>query len=345
MHSEGFTIDTTDGKSDSNDPEALVRKRLLRRIRTAPALTAKTAGSRKKLGTVKKEAETALRSASWSMSVVSQAFLGLLLYLAAGVTIYTWMEEDFSSMSPSTHHHVIDAIYFCIVTMCTIGYGDIVPRTPLAKLFSCAFVLVGFGFIDILLSGMVSYVLDKQEALLLNSVALGHHEVARSYLVDMKKGRMRIRSKVVLAFGVVVMCIGVGAVVMHFLESLCWLDSFYLSCMSVTTVGYGDLAFKTAPGRLFASVWLLVSTLAVARSVIFLAEAQIEKRHRLLAKLVLEKEMTLGDLVAADLDNDGCVRYWCVYNVHGSMLTPLFLSGIPSSSSDFGAFSSICASI
>ncbi|KAI5079761.1 hypothetical protein GOP47_0005766 [Adiantum capillus-veneris] len=273
-------------------------KRLLHRARTAPALTGRIAGKDNK------PRSTRGLSALPTLSVVSQAFIGLLLYLAVGVLIYSWKEDEFSG---STTHYIIDALYFCIVTMCTIGYGDITPTTPAAKLFSCAFVLVGFGFIDILLSGMVSYVLDKQETLLLSAVAAGHHETAENYLVDIKKGRMRIRSKVTLAFGVVVMCIGVGTLVMHYLESLGWLDAFYLSCMSVTTVGYGDHAFTTMAGRVFASVWLLVSTLAVARSFLYLAEARIDKRHRLIAKLVLEKEMTIADLLAADLDNDGCV--------------------------------------
>ena len=48
---------------------------------------------------------------------------------------------------------------------------------------------------------------------------------------------------VALALGVVVVCIGVGVTVMHFVESLGWLDSLYLSVMSVTTVGYRDRAF------------------------------------------------------------------------------------------------------
>ncbi|KAI5075520.1 hypothetical protein GOP47_0009596 [Adiantum capillus-veneris] len=240
------------------------------------------------------------------MSVVSQAFIGLMLYLSVGMLIYTLRGQEFSG---ATTNGFFDALYFCIVTMCTIGYGDITPVTPIAKLFSCAFVLVGFGFIDILLSAMVSYVLQKQETLLLNSVAAGPRETAKNYLVDVKKGRMRVRSKVVLAFGVVVMCIGIGTFMMGFLEGLGWLDAFYLSCMSVTTVGYGDHAFKTLSGRVFASVWLLVSTLAVAQSFLYLAEARIDKRHRLIAKWVLEKEMTFADLLAADLDNDGSVRY------------------------------------
>lgn len=293
-HTIAMPLDSPTSKTTMNDHT--FTKRLLHRAKTAPSLTIRS--------DKEKPHTTMGLSVLPTVSVVSQAFIGLLLYLTVGVLIYAWKEDQFSG---STTHYFIDAIYFCIVTMCTIGYGDIIPTTPTAKLFSCAFVLVGFGFIDILLSGMVSYVLDKQETLLLSAVAAGQHETAKNYLVDIKKGRMRIRSKVTLAFGVVVMCIGVGTLVMHFLESLGWLDSFYLSCMSVTTVGYGDHAFKTMAGRLFASVWLLVSTLAVARSFLYLAEARIDKRHRLIAKLVLEKEMTIGDLLAADFDNDGCV--------------------------------------
>ncbi|KAJ0959765.1 hypothetical protein J5N97_000543 [Dioscorea zingiberensis] len=152
--------------------------------------------------------------------------------------------------------------------MCTIGYGDITPNSWSTKLFSIMFVLVGFGFIDILLSGMVSYVLDLQE------------RKKESYIIDVKKGRMRIRMKVGLALGVVVLCIGVGAMVMHYVEKLGWLDSFYLSVMSVTT------------GRIFASIWLLVSTLAVARAFLYLAEARVDKRHRKMAKWVLGQDMT-----------------------------------------------------
>uniref|UniRef100_A0A803MV50 Potassium channel domain-containing protein n=1 Tax=Chenopodium quinoa TaxID=63459 RepID=A0A803MV50_CHEQI len=172
------------------------------------------------------------------------------------------------------------------------------------------FVLVGFGFIDILLSGMVTYVLDLQENYLLRTVKAGKREdQAKSVLVDVKKGRMRIRMKVALALGVVVMCIGVGVGVMHFVEKLGWVDSLYLSVMSVTTVGYGDRAFTSLSGRCFASIWLLVSTLAVARAFLYLAEARIDKRNRLLAKRVLGQDMTVSQFLAADMDNNGFVRY------------------------------------
>ncbi|CAN1847135.1 Two-pore potassium channel 3 [Linum perenne] len=166
----------------------------------------------------------------------------------------------------------------------------------------------GFGFIDILLSGMVSYVLDLQETYLLRNVGGKRGEsTGNKYIIDVKKGRMRIRMKVGLALGVVVLCIGIGVAVMHFIEKLGWVDSLYLSVMSVTTVGYGDRAFGSTSGRIFASMWLLVSTLAVARAFLYLAEARVDKRQRRMAKWVLGHDMTVSEFLAADIDHNGYV--------------------------------------
>nr|VDD55312.1 unnamed protein product [Brassica oleracea] len=241
-----------------------------------------------------------------SRSVVRQAFALLVVYLSLGVFIY-WLNRDHYVVNQT--HPVVDGLYFCIVTMCTIGYGDITPNSVVTKLFSIMFVLVGFGFIDVLLSGMVSYVLDLQESYMLDSAKRREEpDKRRSYIIDVKKGRMRIRLKVGLALGVVVFCIALGVGIMHFIEKIDWLDSFYLSVMSVTTVGYGDRAFMTLPGRLFAAVWLLVSTLAVARAFFYLAEARVDKRNRERAKRVLCETMSVSQFFAADIDNNGCVR-------------------------------------
>lgn len=239
-----------------------------------------------------------------SQSIVRQGVVLLVLYLALGVVIYWFNRHNFTATET---HPIVDALYFCIVTMCTIGYGDITPNSTATKLFSILFVLVGFGFIDILLSGMVSYVLDLQESHMLRAVKGRGEKDGRSYIIDVKKGRMRIRLKVALALGVVVLCIGIGVGVMHFVERLGWLDSFYLSVMSVTTVGYGDHAFKTMHGRIFAAIWLLVSTLAVARAFLYLAEARVDKRHRMMAKWILGQDMTVAEFLAADIDNNGFV--------------------------------------
>ncbi|XP_062005330.1 two-pore potassium channel 5 [Rosa rugosa] len=296
---------SSSSSSSSGPRHAPTRKpTILQRCKTAPAMAVMRDLKPKTAQVPKPQSET-------SSIIIRQAVLLLVMYLSLGVVIYSFNRDKFSGTET---HPVVDALYFCIVTMCTIGYGDIAPETPLAKVFSCVFVLVGFGFIDILLSGVVNYVLDLQENIILTGIQMSHHHHHHhhhhgfsDYIVDVAKGRMRIRLKVGLALGVVVMCIGMGALVLCFLEDLEWVDSIYLSVMSVTTVGYGDKAFKSLPGRLFAAVWLLFSTLAVARAFLYLAEARVDKRHRKIVNWVLHREITVQDLLAADINNHGFI--------------------------------------
>ncbi|XP_021898445.1 two-pore potassium channel 3-like [Carica papaya] len=237
-------------------------------------------------------------------SVVRQAIIGVIVYAIAGVLVYL----SSGSFKGRTTLKPVDALYFTVVTLCTIGYGDIVPDTSFTKIFTCIFILVGFGFVDILLNGLVTYICDKQEAIVLSLADENElNTMVQTYVIDKRKGRMRIRIKVGLALGVVVCCIVTGTIAVHLFENLNWVDSFYLSVTSVTTVGYGDYTFTTLTGRCFAVVWLLVSTLAVARAFLYLAELRIHKRNRRIAKWVLSKKMTIRDFVAADLDHDGSI--------------------------------------
>ncbi|KAG5073025.1 hypothetical protein AAZX31_03G204100 [Glycine max] len=275
------------------------KKKKLSRCKTAPAMVTMRDLKPKTPQLPKPQTSSIIRQGIWLLA----------MYLSIGVAIYSFNRDRFSGIET---HPVVDALYFCIVTMCTIGYGDIAPLTPFTKIFACAFVLVGFGFIDILLSGLVNFVLDLQENMILTGLQMGASDQregfsARNYIVDVAKGRMRIRLKVGLALGVVVLCIGIGGLVLYFVEGLDWVDSIYLSVMSVTTVGYGDRAFKTLPGRLFAAIWLLFSTLMVARAFLYLAEARIDRRHRRMAKKVLHREITVEDLLAADINNTGFI--------------------------------------
>ena len=50
-----------------------------------------------------------------------------------------------------------------------------------------------------------------------------------------------------------------GAFLFSHLEGWTWIQGFYFSTMTVTTVGYGDFVPGTDPGRLVASIYALVT--------------------------------------------------------------------------------------
>ena len=98
-----------------------------------------------------------------------------LVVLLTGVVFYTNVE----------HWTLVNAIYFCVVTLGTVGYGDITPTTDAGKIFTVFYILFGLGVIGGFFATL-GRLIDPQRFL---SLAGGTQEVAkvREELVKMRE--------------------------------------------------------------------------------------------------------------------------------------------------------------
>jgi voltage-gated potassium channel len=65
--------------------------------------------------------------------------------------------------------------------------------------------------------------------------------------------------RIVFALLAVTIAIGLGTVGFHLIEGWSLFDSLYVAAQTVTTVGYGDKSPVTQSGRIFATIFMLVS--------------------------------------------------------------------------------------
>lgn len=63
--------------------------------------------------------------------------------------------------------NAIDAIYFAVVTMSTVGFGDVTPRTPEARLFTLSLIVLGLVVFATSLTAVIGPLIDSRMARLL----------------------------------------------------------------------------------------------------------------------------------------------------------------------------------
>lgn len=81
------------------------------------------------------------------------AFLIVVVLLAVG-TVYYANVEGWS---------YVDSFYFSTITLTTIGFGDFVPQTQAARIFTSIYALFGIGIMLYILSSVIGVFIFKQE--------------------------------------------------------------------------------------------------------------------------------------------------------------------------------------
>lgn len=220
----------------------------------------------------------------------------VLSYIGVGILFYHFVEK----------WPVVDCVYFAMVIITTVGYGDVIPLSETGKAFTIFFAFYGICTIGMALGRLARLFLERQKGIakeatqmLLSNVdsasaaANAQHAVVNpvsekeqslavpvsSSLSKKKNKRSQRRAskwwraifsdsnKAILnALVPIAISIG-GGLIVGAIEGWPVLDCFYYSIITITTVGFGDLSPKSQAARIFAIFYLPLAVVSVAHGI------------------------------------------------------------------------------
>lgn len=86
-------------------------------------------------------------------------------------------------------------------------------------------------------------------------------------------------------FWSVVIILLTGTWFYHAVEGWSWLDAFYFSVITLTTVGYGDFSPQTAVGKIFTVVYIILGLSILSSFILLLADFQRKEPSGLLLRV------------------------------------------------------------
>lgn len=189
-----------------------------------------------------------------------------------------------------------DAVYFSLVTILTVGFGDITPKSTLGRALVIPYVYVGvvlFGFTIASISVSVLeahgqtvyfYRLEHGRLRELSSDRIDQVDDRQAFEIIKEVHRREKRRGTWIRSGAGLLTFAafwlVGALVFSEIESWTYFEAIYFTTFCFVTTGYGDFAPSTAGGRPFFILWAIA---AVPMMTIFISSVADAIQAKLLA--------------------------------------------------------------
>lgn len=196
---------------------------------------------------------------------------------------YTIVFSIWQAVGSVAMKHLIDdlsyggSIYYCTVSMLTVGLGDIVPQSPGARIFALI-----FSFIGVIIMGLIVTTIS-QVVILSAEPSVFWHQIEKERLKLQKKIKHRnrvlsneesfdlmrqlrqmskLRQRIITVVSTVSTYVAfwlLGGMAFSICESWDYFQAIYFCFLCLLTIGYGDYAPVSPFGRAFFVVWAIAA--------------------------------------------------------------------------------------
>jgi len=222
---------------------------------------------------------------------IKRAFCIFIAWFLLGLYMYTsrgWGDK----MEPYT---VVQSCYLMAQIITTVGYGDLTPAQPSGFMFTTMYVLTAVVTFTSLVSVVADAVQKSQEQILKKTVGSigfnnrrknpnnpaplggleprtqGRPEHFRKRLSEKwQTGWLRPDTKAFLMSALLwfaFVLIGTFFFALYGVEEKTLCEAFYMSVITLTTVGFGDKHPVSSSGQIFATFWMLLGVSAYGNMV------------------------------------------------------------------------------
>jgi len=221
---------------------------------------------------VKDEQEEKIDKSNKVKIISTVGTMFVLLFGGAGAIYGIEGKNEEQETGSITEWKYLNCLYFCTVTLTTIGYGDITPKTQGGKAFVVIYALVSLGVMAAAITTIGQIVVyrasqQKNEFFKVSKMFtkklkrlthMGEHEKRRAvkeisemHLKDKKEKWYKWYLRIFGLLLLITMVMFIGAVAFHHFEGWTYADSVYYCFITLLTIGYGDFYPNTDNGKIF----------------------------------------------------------------------------------------------
>ena len=227
---------------------------------------------------------------SVAISIASAGF-ALVSYLGLGSLCFRLLEPSWS---------VIDAVYFCMVTCSTVGYGDLSPSNNSSRWFALLMIMIGIALVFPVVGGALSQLVfapitAKGRVLLDRIIPHRMIDATGDGIADYKVPRnaaFDYLTKLLPSFLLIVLVQLLSALALSVIEGMDYFTAFYHCMVTATTVGYGDTKLVSDEAKTFAVVHILIAVTLLAELGHTIAAVMHARRDLLLRDRLMKTRLT-----------------------------------------------------